>query len=113
MVQGKVDGWSGQNKIIVDSVSRIENVREENAGRIKVRLSVNLDDLDTSEFDQVAEILEKFPGKSPVGIDVYSGGSKPIKMNSRKYVIDCSEYVIQDIRKIMGEENVGLEKIEF
>ncbi len=110
VVEGNIDQKSGSPKILIRSLERIENLREKNQHKIKVRLMLNTRELNTDMLKDVAGLCEKSKGKSTVSLTINSPHASMLRMNARKFVVDPSEEFLKEMRKILGKENVILEK---
>ncbi len=112
VVDGVTDSRSGSTKIIANAFDRIENLREKNAGKIRLHLNIRTDELAKEDLLRISELFSRHRGNTSVTMDVFSEhAEKPLRMNARKYVVDPSEEVIRNLRKIMGHENVTLKRV--
>jgi len=113
VVDGTVDLRSGSPKIIVNSIDRLENLREKNQGRIQVRLKMYTEELDMDDIREVSTLLAQHEGKTGIVMDVISPQQARLKMRSRKFMIDPSDHLLQALRDRLGQEKVIVEKIEL
>ena len=112
VVDGVTDSRSGSVKIIANSFDRIENLREKNADKIRLHLSIRTESLVKEDYSAMSELFSTHRGNTPVAMDVFSPyANKPLRMNVRKYVIDPSEEMLRDLRKVIGRDNVNLERV--
>ena len=111
VVDGTVDNQSGQPKVIVRNIDRIENLREKNQGRFRLKLRLDLDEIVGDDIQKIAAIFNDSRGQTPVAIEVRSPGFRPLRMNIRKFVIDPTDNLIKEVREILGKENVFFEKV--
>ena len=111
VVDGTVDNQSGQPKIIVRNIDRIENLREKNQGRFRIKLRLDLDEIVGDDIQKIAALFNESRGQTPVAIEVRSPGFRPLRMNIRKFVIDPTDNLMKEVREILGKENVFFEKI--
>lgn len=111
VVDGIVDNQSGQPKIIVRNIDRLENLREKNQGRFRVKLRLDLEEVVQDDIMKLAQIFSESRGQTPVSLDVRSDGIKPLRLNVRKYVVDANDQLMKNLREIIGRENVKLEKM--
>lgn len=111
-VSGTAENQGGMPKIIVQLIDRLENIREKNQARMRLRLRLYTNQLIDKDLQELGKILSEHKGQTQVALDVYSPESRPLRMNMRKYVIDPSDILIRDIRNILGKENVRFEKVE-
>lgn len=112
VVDGTADNASGQPKIIVRNMDRLENLREKNQGRIRLRLRFFTDSIESEELKKLGDLFGQYRGQTPVAIEVYSKGARPLRMNVRKFVVDPSDALMREVRNILGQENVLFEKLE-
>jgi DNA polymerase-3 subunit alpha len=112
VVDGVTDSRSGSVKIIANSFDRIENLREKNADKIRLHINLRTESLVKEDFDAISELFSVHRGNTPITMDVFSPhANKPLRMNVRKYVIDPSEDMLRDLRKVIGRDNVNLERV--
>lgn len=111
IVDGTVDNQSGQPKIIVRNIDRIENLREKNQGRFRVKLRLDLEEIVGDDIQKIAALFNDSRGQTPVAIEVRSPGLRPLRMNIRKFVVDPTDKLLKEVREILGKENVFFEKI--
>ena len=112
VVDGVTDSRSGSIKIIANAFDRIENLREKNADKIRLHLNIRTESLAKEDYDAISELFSSHRGNTPVALDVFSPHAiEPLRMNVRKYVIDPSEDMLRDLRKVIGRDNVNLERV--
>lgn len=112
-VSGAADVKSGKPKILADNIIRIEHLREENKEKLGIRIDIRLDELENEDLKALAQVSQESKGASRLYFDVYKNGAAPVKMHSRKYMLDCSEQTITALRKIVGDQAVRLEKVNL
>ncbi len=113
VVDGVTDSRSGTVKIIANAFDRIENLREKNADKIRLHINLRTETLVKEDFDAISELFSTHRGNTPITMDVFSpDANKPLRMNVRKYVIDPSEDMLRDLRKVIGRDNVNLERVQ-
>lgn len=110
VIDGSAENQGGQTKIIVRAMDRLENLREKNSGRFKLKLRLYLEEIVTDDIKKVAELLNANKGMTPVTLEVRSDGVKPLRMNVRKFVVDPTDALVKEVREILGKENVFFEK---
>lgn len=113
VVDGTADNASGQPKVIVRNMDRLENLREKNQGRIRLRLRMFTDSLQTDQLRELGILFSNHKGQTPIAIDVYSNAPTPLRMNVRKFVVDPSDVLMKQVRSILGSENVQFEKMDI
>lgn len=111
-VDGNADAKNGAMKVLVRTMDRVENLRERNAARIRIRIQVKTDEIASDDIRQAADLLDRHKGQTPVGLSVYSKHPAPLRMNARKHVVEANDELMRELREIFGKENVWLEKTE-
>ncbi len=111
VVDGTVDNQSGQPKVIVRMMDRIENLREKNAGRFRIKLTLNLEEVVAEDIQKLAVVFNSYKGTTPVSLEIRTDQFRPLKMNIRKFVVDPTDQLIREVRELIGSENVRFEKI--
>lgn len=107
----KVAVRDGQHRFFVNSVERLESMRENNIQKLRVRLQIKTDEVSLMDLEYITQVLKNNKGKVPVSLDIFTPSiPKSIRMNVRKYVIDPNDELIQELRKVIGVQNVKLEK---
>ncbi|HKJ44506.1 MAG TPA: DNA polymerase III subunit alpha, partial [Balneolales bacterium] len=113
VVDGVTDSRSGSVKIIANSFDRVENLREKNQGKIRIRLRLNTNILTDNDLTQIARLFENHKGNTTVSFDVESAHiESDLRMNVRKFVVDPSDELLRSLRNIIGKEQVKLERRE-
>jgi DNA polymerase-3 subunit alpha len=111
VVDGSVDNQSGQPKVIVRMMDRIENLREKNAGRFRIKLTLNLGEVVANDIQKLAGLFNSFKGTTPVALEIRTEEFRPLRMNIRKFVVDPTDQLMKEIRELIGTDNVRFEKI--
>jgi DNA polymerase-3 subunit alpha len=112
-VDGAMDTKGGQPKVIVRSVDRVENLRERNAAKIRLRLHLKTADMTPEAITATAQILDRHKGATHVGLTVVSKHPQPLRMNARHHVVDPTDELLRDLRSVLGKDNVWLEKADI
>jgi DNA polymerase-3 subunit alpha len=113
VVDGVTDSRSGAVKIIANSFDRVENLRDKNQGKIRIRLRLKTNMLTDKDLTQIARLFENHKGNTTVSFDVESALiENNLRMNVRKYVVDPSDDLLRSLRDIIGKEQVILERRE-
>ncbi len=114
VVDGVTDSRSGDVKIIANEFDRVENLREKNQGKIRLRIQLNTEDITDQELKSLANLFEMHKGNTTVSMDVHSrhNNNKRMRMHVRKFVIDPSDEFLLGVRNIVGKEKVSFEKVE-
>jgi DNA polymerase-3 subunit alpha len=111
-VDGATDAKGGQPKVIVRSMDRVENLRERNAGKIRLRIHLKTADMTPEEITSTAQVLDRHKGVTQVGLNVISKHPQPLRMNARRHVVNPTDELLHDLRTILGKDNVWLEKAD-
>jgi len=111
VVDGNTDSRSGMVKILANSFDRIENLREKNQGKMRIRLKLNTSELSDQDLTQIAQLFEQHKGNTAVAFDVISPHMKKhLRMNVRKFVVDPSDELLTSLRNMIGTESVKIER---
>ncbi len=114
LIQAKISKRDEQVRIYVNNMERLESVRDNNLGKLRVRLKLRTDEISVMDLETITGLLKSSKGKVPVSLDIYTPTiARPIRMNARKYVIDPTDDLISEIRAILGEECVEFEKMSM
>lgn len=113
MVEGNVDTRRGEPQIVVRTVDRIENVREKNQGRIKLNLTLDTRFVTEDDIQHLIGLLQQHKGHTSLGLRITNDQIRNLPMNSRKFVVDPSDELIKEIRKILGRDMVDLSLKEY
>ena len=111
-VDGATDAKGGQPKVIVRSMDRVENLRERNAGKIRLRIHLKTADMTPEEITSTAQVLDRHKGGTQVGLNVISKHPQPLRMNARRHVVNPTDELLHDLLTILGKDNVWLEKAD-
>ncbi len=112
VIEGNVDRSRGQPKIIANSMERVESIREKLQDQIRLKLDLNTEEVTDDELKQMAELFELHKGSSNVRFNIISKHAKrPFPMNVRKFVVDPNNDLLQELRKLLGDQHVKLERV--
>ncbi len=111
VADGNVDNASGQPKVIARNIDRLENLREKNQGRMRIKMRLIMEEIIENDLQNLARVLGSSKGQTPVALDVYAEGVKPLRMNVRKFVVEPTDALMREAREILGKENVKFEKM--
>lgn len=113
LMEGTVDKRDAQPKIILQSLERVENLREKFQEQLQLNLSLETDLLSKDDLHKLATLFTLHKGSTPVRLVVHSSHARgPIPMNVRKFVVDPSNELIGSLRNLIGEEAVGLVRLQ-
>ncbi len=110
VAEGNITVRDGTPKIIARNFDRIENLREKNQGKIRLCLNLKTDDVESSRLEELAGLFNEHRGQTHVMMVVRSKKEKPVRMKVRKFVIDPSDQLLKETRRLIGRKNVWLEK---
>ncbi|MFU8861606.1 MAG: DNA polymerase III subunit alpha [Cyclonatronaceae bacterium] len=110
VVDGNVDTRGGIPKIIARSFDRVENLREKNQAKIRLRIQLHTSELSDQDLQELAETLKSSKGQTMVAFDVISTFAEPMRMNARKFVIDPTDDLLKELRRKFGRDRVLLER---
>lgn len=104
------DRKDGAIRFRTNTIARIETLRDSNADRFLLRLQLNMSEISDHQFQDLAGILARHKGKTFVALDVFRNTVKPIRMTSRKFLVECNDELMAELREILGYDAVRLEK---
>jgi DNA polymerase-3 subunit alpha len=108
----KVAIRDGQQRFYVNSVERLESMRENNLHKLRLKLKIKTDEVSLMELEYISQMMKENKGKVPVSLDIFTPSiPRAIRMNVRKFVIDPNDELLQELRKLIGDDHVQLEKI--
>lgn len=110
VVNGAVSLRDGTPKIIAGHFDRIENLREKNQKAIRLSLNMIIDDLELETIEKIANLFKNNPGRTQVRLIVTANKEKPLSLKARKFVVDPTDALLTEARKLLGKQNVWLEK---
>ena len=101
----------GQVRLIANAFERAENLREKYQEKLLLRLSLETDKIGEEELNRITKLFSSHKGKTPVELWVHSSGLKePLPMMVRKFVVEPSDELIKELRRVLGDEHVRLAK---
>ena len=108
----KVAVRDGNQRFYVNTVERLDSLRDNNIGKIRLRLKIKTDEISLMDLEYITSLMKENKGKVPVSLDISTPTiERPIRMNVRKYVIDPNEDFISELRTICGDDMVQFEKV--
>ncbi len=110
VVEGNVTVRDGSPKIIARQFDRIENLREKNQGTIRLCLKVETNEVEMSDLEELAGLFEENRGQTHVQMLIRSREAHPVRMRVRKFVIDPTDKLLKEARRLIGIHNVWLER---
>ncbi|TNE73501.1 DNA polymerase III subunit alpha [bacterium] len=115
LIQCKISKRDDQAaRLYVNNLERLESMRENNLGKIRVRLKLKTEEISVMDLEIITSLLASNKGKVPLSLDIFTPSiQRPIRMNARKFVIDPTDDLITQLRNIVGDESVLFEKINM
>lgn len=111
VVDGHIDTRNGPTKIIANSLERIESMREKYQDKIELQLDIDTSSVTEEELRSMADLFTQHQGQTNIQFNVLSHEAKrPFAMHSRKFVIDPTEELLNQLKSLIGEEAVALKK---
>jgi len=110
VVEGSAETSGGSPKIFARNIDRLENLREKNQARLRLKLRLFTSDITSDDIKDLSELFAAHRGQTPICLEIYSASPKPLRMNVRKFVVDPNENLVRQIRGILGRDNVRFEK---
>lgn len=98
----QIDYFKGNEtkKIIVKNIKFLEDITLDS----KLKLYLLILEKDKDKFSKLKELLHNYPGNTPVYFAIKSENSKKVKLTN--YKITLSNYFINEIINLMGEDKV-------
>lgn len=108
-ITGKYTKRERGNSMIVTNMERIENLREKNQDKLRLKLNIKTEHLNSADLNQMETLFELNKGTTIVKLAVYSKEAKgPIRMNVRNYVVEPTDELLKGLRNVLGDESVEL-----
>ena len=95
-----------QPSVFVNSIEPLESAREKKTKNVSISLTPRA--LESSDLDRLIETCERFPGKVPVWIKLKTAESGTFKVKTNRYRVSPAPEAINELRKILGSENVWI-----
>lgn len=108
-ITGKYSIRERGNSMIVTSMDRVENLRENYQDKLRLRLNIKTEEVTSHDLTQMETLFELNKGSTMVKLAVHSKEANgPIKMNIRNFVVEPSDELLKGLRDVLGEESVEL-----
>lgn len=108
-IHGRYSKRDRGNSIILNSVERIENLREKNQDKLRLNINIKTEGLTGDDLKQMETLFQLNKGSTMVKFAVHSKeANAPIKMNVRNFVIEPTDELLKGLRDVLGEESVEL-----
>lgn len=109
-ISGKYRKRDRGNSIVVNSIERVENLREKYQSSLRVKINLETENLTKEDVLKMETLFSLHKGTTMVKLAVYSKeAAAPIKMNVRNFVVDPNDELLLGLRKVLGEKSVELE----
>ena len=109
LVKGTLDrkNESDENNILVSEIIPLDEARK----RCAKRLAMNLHTIELEEegVNRIHFLLKKYRGTCPVYFNVAMADHGDLLMKSKKYRVNPHTDLVQDLRLILGNDNVWIE----
>ena len=102
-IVGKIDRWSGESTIKVNSLIELAEIREQKSNSIDIKL--NLDEIKSDKIEALHEIIQSNPGKSQITFYV-SNPDKGFARLSCPHKISLSETLIHKVENLFQRADV-------
>jgi len=111
VVDGHIDTRRGHPQIIAKNFERIESMREKYQDQIELKLDIDTNYVADEELEKMAELFKQHQGQTNVRFNVLSSEAKrPFAMHVRKFVIDPTEELLAELKSLIGEDAVALNR---
>ena len=108
-IHGRYSKRDRGNSIILNSVERIENLREKNQDKLRLNINIKTEGLTGDDLNQMETLFELNKGSTMVKFAVHSKeANAPIKMNVRNFVVEPTDELLNGLRDVLGEGSVEL-----
>jgi DNA polymerase-3 subunit alpha len=112
VVEGSLSKRDENVKVIANRVDRLENMRERYQNRIRLMLTLKTEELTEQDLINISSMMERSKGQTQVRLKIDSvAAKKPFSMSARRFVIDPTNDLLTNLRKILGDKEVYLEKL--
>jgi len=111
VVDGHIDTRRGHPQIIANKFERIESMREKYQDQIELKLDIDTNYINDGDLEEMAALFREHQGQTNVRFNVLSKEAKrPFAMHVRKFVIDPNEELLDNLRSLIGEDAVALNR---
>ncbi|MCL4279545.1 MAG: hypothetical protein KJZ60_07650, partial [Ignavibacteriaceae bacterium] len=93
-------------KMHINKLLPIDVARNELAGSI--RININKDKTPPESLPELRRIMEKYPGKIPVYLQLFSNGSKSSAYGLKNHRVELSNEFFGELNKLFGEDSIFL-----
>lgn len=111
LLEGSISTRDEPPKVIVNSMDRVQNLREKYQAQLQLLLKLETEELTKDDLNQMAALMSLHKGETTVKFQVHTKHEeKPIRMNVRKFVVEPSNDLLTGLRDIIGRESVLLRR---
>ncbi len=111
LLEGSISTRDEPPKIIVNSLDRVQNLREKFQSQLQLILKLKTEELTKDDLNQIATLMSLHKGETTVKFQIYTKhAEKMIRMNVRKFVVEPSNDLLAGLRDIIGKESVILKR---
>ncbi len=111
LLEGSISTRDEPPKVIVNSMDRVQNLREKYQSQLQLLLRLETDELSKDDLTQMATLMSLHKGDTTVKFQIHSKhAEKPIRMNVRKFVVEPTNDLLTGLRDIIGKESVILRR---
>ncbi len=108
-VSGKFVKRDRGDSVIVNSIERVENLREKYQDNLQLKLHIDTRLVKDESLVEMENLFSKHKGNTMIKMTVHSQEANgPIRMNVRNFVVDPNEELMSGLRSVLGEESVEL-----
>jgi len=109
VVSGKVDRRSENEDIslVASEISALENARENLSKGLS--LNIKISKINDGEIDRVRILLQQYPGKCRLYVNLKTEGGDEFLLRSKKYLVNPTSELLHNLRLVLGKENVWIE----
>jgi DNA polymerase-3 subunit alpha len=109
VVSGKLDRRDNRDEIsiLATEITPLEQARARYTKRLS--LSIQTDRVAHEEVDRFELLVKKFPGSCSLYLSIKAGCGDEFLLKSKKYRVNPSPELVNDLRTVLGRENVWIE----
>lgn len=97
------------DSVIVNSIERVENLREKYQDNLQLNLQIDTSIIDEASLDEMHRLFSEHKGVTMVKMVIHSSQANgPIRMNVRNFVVEPNNELLSGLRDVLGEESVEL-----
>ncbi|MCX5782400.1 MAG: DNA polymerase III subunit alpha [Elusimicrobia bacterium] len=109
VVKGRLSGRDSGNELLAEEIMSIDEAKQKFAPYVgTIRLKISSAGLETETLENIKTIIKKYPGKSPVVLDVLVAANEEYSIETDLKVKYTDEF-LKDIEKIIGPDSWEME----